>query len=53
MSRRLISGRFDTREELEECVRFMWEFDRSKADIARNVRVSESLVAQIIKRRYK
>ena len=49
--RKLKTGRFGTREELVDCVLYMWDANRTKADIARNVRVSESLVANIIKGR--
>lgn len=43
-------GRFDTRDELEERVEYLWkETDCQQAQIARNCQVSETTVANIIK----
>lgn len=46
------TGRFDTREELEEQVWFWWLHSPLKqAHIARRVRVSETTVANIIEQK--
>lgn len=51
MKRRKTTGRFDTREELEQWVRHLY-YDTSakQAQIARACRVSETTVANILKK---
>ena len=49
--RKLTTGRFSTRKELEEYIWMLWtETELKQAQIARNARVSETTVANIIKR---
>ena len=46
---KLITGRFDTREQLIETINFMyWNGDRSIAACARNTHVSEATAAKLI-----
>jgi len=46
---KLTTGRFETRQELIECINFMyWDGDRSVAACARNTHISETTAAKLV-----